>query len=206
MKAVDQLLPNATVGDDLRILENIHQEDYGIAICERDIQQLGDDISQAIERGIVVQIEGTTTDIETKLGAYFIENVPHCKRLQRDVLDLVKTFEKVTEASSFRLSLSTVSGNMCRKFHTDINDLRLLCTYAGEGTLWVAEDEESRVVDVEAPINAEQIHQAQAGDVLILKGALYPNGNPVLHKSPAIESTGQKRLLLRLDTNNVLEF
>ncbi len=98
---------------------------------------------------------------------------------------------------------------MCRKFHTDINDLRLLCTYAGPGTLWVAEDENNRDYD-EEHIGEVRIHQADTGDILILKGALYPKGKPVVHGSPTIEETDGKRLcerlLLRLDTNSFLDF
>ena len=28
---------------------------------------------------------------------------------------------------------------MCRRFHTDVNELRLLCTYSGPATLWLPE-------------------------------------------------------------------
>ena len=101
---------------------------------------------------------------------------------------------------------------MCRKFHTDINDLRLLCTYIGPGTLWLPDeavdlkalqkggDEQALVVD------EQQIQQVSTGDVVILKGALYPEANPILHRSPSIEESGEKRLLLRIDTNEFLNF
>ena len=45
-----------------------------------------------------------------------------------------------------------------------------------------------------------------AGDVVLLKGALYPGANPILHRSPSIEELGKVRLLLRIDTNSFLNF
>ena len=47
---------------------------------------------------------------------------------------------------------------------------------------------------------------AQTGAVAVLKGAIYPqkNTNAVVHRSPAIEETSEKRLLLRIDTNDFL--
>ena len=44
------------------------------------------------------------------------------------------------------------------------------------------------------------------GDIIILKGALYPEANAILHRSPTIEENGEKRLLLRIDTYEALGF
>ena len=93
---------------------------------------------------------------------------------------------------------------MCRKFHTDVNDLRMLCTYVGQGTLWLPDEavknEEYRTRRDEIVIDEDLIQQALTGDVLILKGALYPEANAVIHRSPTIEETNERRLLLRIDT------
>lgn len=45
------------------------------------------------------------------------------------------------------------------------------------------------------------IQQAGTGDIVILKGALYPDGHAIMHRSPTIEEMGAARLLLRIDTN-----
>ena len=101
---------------------------------------------------------------------------------------------------------------MCRKFHTDVNDLRMLCTYLGPGTLWVPDE----AIDLDASyargngkdivIDLEKVEQVGTGDVVILKGALYPEANAILHRSPTIEENGEKRLLLRIDTYEALGF
>ena len=116
----------------------------------------------------------------------------------------------MTQASSFRLLLTTVNTDMCRKFHTDINDLRLLCTYIGPGTLWLPDEIvdgkalQAGKEDTEIVIDAQQIQQVPTGDVVILKGALYAGANPILHRSPSIKEHGEKRFLLRIDTNEFL--
>jgi hypothetical protein len=53
-----------------------------------------------------------------------------------------------------------------------------------------------------------KIHEADAFEVLILKGALHEfnNSHAVLHRSPTTEETKQNRLLLRLDTQNFGKF
>ncbi|MEL6945774.1 MAG: DUF1826 domain-containing protein, partial [Bacteroidota bacterium] len=143
------------------------------------------------------------------LQNYFANNINGCKVLLDDITELLTTFKNVSQATSFRLLLATVSTNMCRRFHTDINDLRLLCTYIGQGTLWVPD----KVVNHRATtkgsnedmvLDEQQIQQVNTGDVIILKGALYEDANPILHRSPSIEKDGEKRLLLRIDTNDFL--
>jgi hypothetical protein len=86
----------------------------------------------------------------------------------------------------------------------------MLCTYLGQGTLWLPDEavdpKTSRSASHELVIDAELIQQIPAGDVVILKGALYPDADPILHRSPTIEESGETRLLLRIDTNESLNF
>lgn len=206
MLTEERLYPNATCGTQPEQLEEIHQKENSIAIYQRDIQSLDHELSSIISKDFTHRGSGTIEEIASGLATFFTEKLPQCERLRLDILDLVRLFDKVVKGDSYRLLFSTVSGNMCRKFHTDINDLRLLCTYFGEGTLWVVENKSSKETGDEQLIHEEQIQQASAGDVLILKGALHPDGDPILHRSPSIEENGGRRLLLRLDTNNLLGF
>ena len=103
---------------------------------------------------------------------------------------------------------------MCRKFHTDINDIRLLCTLSGEGTLWLPEFNVNReALDTQKDnedivIDPSYIMQAPENSAVLLKGALYPKSGTraIVHRSPTIEESGEKRLLLRIDTNDNLNF
>jgi hypothetical protein len=52
--------------------------------------------------------------------------------------------------------------------------------------------------------DAERVRCANTGDVLVLKGELWPNnrGRGAIHRSPPIEGTGSRRLVLIIDAPN----
>jgi len=202
-----QTYENAAIDYDGNVLQDIHLPSKNIAIYERSIAPLKTELADLATKTVECRASGTVKEIlaalKTDYGALFADY----PGLFADVAELLKLFERTAKASSFRLLLTTVRTNMCRRFHTDINDLRMLCTYVGPGTLWLpdtfvnreayhAEGSNTDIVE-----EASQIQQAGAGDVVLLKGALYPEANPILHRSPSIEEKGENRLLLRIDTN-----
>ena len=189
------------------ILETIRQNETNIAIYKRDVTSLRNELGQVADFPIECRTSGTTTEILSVLKNQFDQSPANYPLLYEDISSLLSLFEAITEASSFRLLLTSVSTNMCRIFHTDIIDLRLLCTYLGPGTLWLPDN----LIDIKAlregkgdRIDKRLIRQVPAGDVAILKGALYEDSRPVLHKSPSIEGLGQTRFLLRIDTNEFI--
>ncbi len=86
-----------------------------------------------------------------------------------------------------------------------------MCTYVGQGTLWLPDTAvdwkayTAHVGNEQIVKDKELIQQVDAGDVTILKGALYPNAKPIMHRSPSIEETAEERLLLRIDINQSLD-
>jgi hypothetical protein len=201
---------NWTIGNYPTILQQIHQNDINIAIYNREIEFLSSEISLLLDRQIELRASGTVEDIlsviKKELGSL------HTTLLLKDIEHLLSIFTQITKSGSFRLLLATVNTDMCRKFHTDINDLRMLCTYSGPGTLWLTEDNinhkamDSNLENESIVLDESRIQQANTGSVIILKGALYPleGTKAVVHRSPTIEESGQKRLLLRIDTNEKL--
>ncbi|MEO1712076.1 MAG: DUF1826 domain-containing protein, partial [Bacteroidota bacterium] len=149
---------------------------------------------------------GTKAEILAALHEYIQSSVPPASALYEDISTLLNLFEDLTEASSFRLLLTTVTSDMCRKFHTDVNDLRMLCTYIGPGTLWLPDEAILQAKGRDLQIDNRKIQQVATGDVVVLKGALYPEATPILHRSPAIEEAGETRIVLRIDTNEFLNF
>lgn len=198
--------PNAAISKDAAALKDIHIPSKNIAIYQRDDDSMSHELAQLASQSIEWRANGTLEDILRQVR----DELEHYPGLRKDVSALMELFEEITQASSFRLLLATVSTNMCTKFHADVNDLRMLCTYIGPGTLWVPDEaidqkalrENSR--DKEVAIDLQQIQQARTGDVVILKGALYPEASPILHRSPTIEENGERRLLLRIDTSEFL--
>lgn len=200
-------IPNAAKGDTLDNLRNILSPSINISSFQRKVGHLEKELNKLMEYKVKIRASGTLDELKETLGSRFKALDLHPSEVLNDILVLIEEFKNISNASKFRIFLSTVDSNMCRKFHTDINDLRMICTYLGKGTLWLSEEGLDR--DFLINQNREKdfvpeskyIKNAQAGEVLILKGALYHNGEAVIHRSPAIEGLGEKRLLLRIDTN-----
>ena len=197
----------AAIAYNAKILQDIHLPSKSIAIYQRNIESLTGELAKLANTKVECKASGTVEEVLILLKNYFRNQLPDCDALFDDITELLGLFEKTTQASSFRLLLTTVNTNMCRKFHTDINDLRLLCTYIGPGTLWVPDEAVNKKAvpakgqKQQITIDHLKVKQVQTGDVVVLKGALYPDAKPVLHCSPSIEEKGEKRLLLRIDTN-----
>lgn len=199
----------AAIGKEATVLNGIHDPNVNIAIYERSITPMEKEIEQLLTQEIRLKLTGNRAEIMQSFMAFFKEQKCSGERLLEDISHLLELFEKLTHIKGFQVFFSTISTDMCRRFHTDIHDLRLLCTYFGPATLWLPEEAADRNAHHIGEDNdqivkdKDLVQQANAGDVLILKGALYPQAKAVLHRSPRIEKTGQKRLMLRIDTNKV---
>lgn len=204
---------NWVIGNEPHVLENIIQKDISISVYNREIDAMHSEIQDLLNTNIDFRSSGTTEEIITELVQ--LENFSNSNgQLIEDIKSQLSQFEQISGSSSFRLFLGTVNTNMCRKFHTDINDLRMLCTYSGPGTLWLTEDNINRNAlnnkgdENDMVIDESKVRQAEEGTILILKGAIFPQENTkaAVHRSPTIEETGERRLLLRIDTNDFLNF
>lgn len=187
------------------VLHAIHNTDINIAIYNRDFRPFSKEANILLNDPLEVRSFG-----ETKV---LIQIIQHALKehilIGKDIISLLQLFKKITRANSFQISLKTVNTNMCRRFHTDINKLRLLCTYSGSGTLWLKEDNIDRKALYSFEDNASivldkaKIQQVHTGSVVLLKGARYPQKETraAVHCSPTIEESKGKRLLLKIDTN-----
>ncbi len=203
---------NWSIGNTADVLKDIHHVDTNIYIYERGIRSLKEEIDMLLEEGIEIRASGTfdtimnevTDELDTGEFNYMI----------LDIRQLLTSFMDLTGATSLRFLLATVNSNMCRRFHTDINDLRMLCTYTGPGTLWLTEDNVNREAlngqedNEDIVLDESKIRQADTGAVVLLKGAFYKKEGTraIVHRSPTIEESGVERLLLRIDTNGFMNF
>lgn len=203
---------NAAIGQEETILRDIHIPSKNIAIYQRDIGHLEGALAQIAEQTVEFKASGTVKEVLLQLEEGLNGSLSAYAFLLEDISKLLHLFERTAQAASYRLLLATVRTNMCRKFHTDVNDLRLLCTYTGPGTLWIPDElvnQKATPAKTEGQVQQlgeAQIQRVRTGEVAILKGALYMDANPILHRSPTIEESGQTRLLLRIDTNEFLSF
>jgi hypothetical protein len=213
MEETCTLSKNYAIGTSLTVLDSIHEVDTNIAIYKRNIVCLSDEIESLLSFDVDVKATGDLQAIEEVVSEAL--DASKFGKIIADVKGLLQVFSNVAGAESYRLFLGTVNTNMCRKFHTDINDLRMLCTYIGPGTLWLKEDNINRRAlvssssqDEDIVVNQNEIQQVEAGSALILKGAIYPKEGTraIVHRSPTVEESGERRLLLRIDTNEFLNF
>jgi hypothetical protein len=111
-----------------------------------------------------------------------------------DIVSLAEVYMGATQTSVLNLRLDVVSGNACHKFHQDYVTARLLCTYRGAGTQF------GQSHGNQAP---EDVHQMAEGHVGLFRGRLWSSGGPdiLLHRSPPIEGSGERRLLLVIDAH-----
>lgn len=129
-------------------------------------------------------------------------------QLRADLDTLLGLWVKLVGDVPLRVQLSTIENQKCPRFHIDNVGLRLLCTYAGPGTEWIAESaldrDRLRTCSMsDAPLRpGGQVSQVERFDVLIMKGSAWPgNGQRgAVHRSPHVH--GQRRLVLTLDTQH----
>lgn len=127
--------------------------------------------------------------------------------LAQDVAALAFLFAHVAGVAEVRLRLDAVRDAPCPLFHVDHVALRLLCTYTGPGTQWVAEEDVRRgelglrgraVARANAAIAAPgAVRALRPGWAALVKGRGFGDGTPgLVHRSPASD---EPRLLLVVD-------
>ena len=203
---------NWAIGNFISVLDDIHESHVNIAIYNREITLLTTEANSLLEKDIKLRLSGNIDAIINEV--HQTVSPIDFPAITNDIKSLLHLFKKVSKAKSFRLFLATIDNTMCGKFHTDINDIRLLCTYRGSGTLWLKEENVNREAlssfgnNGSIAIDKNDIQQAPTGSVVLLKGAIYPKEETkaIVHRSPTIKENSNKRLLLRIDTNEFLNF
>lgn len=125
-----------------------------------------------------------------KPGALLAELPALPDSIARSITDLARRFASLMQCETVRVRLEGITGNACRKVHADYTDLRLICTLAGPGTDYTLGD------DPDGPLE-----RIPTGMVALFKGHEFSAGHqPCLHRSPPIEDSGERRLVLVIDT------
>ena len=196
---------NAAVASSISILKDILREPINVSIFQRNIEAASEEISLFLQQDFQLKMSGPPDELIKYLKTTFKNRGLPQGYVLEDIVNLLDSFQEITQANSFRILFSIIQTDMCRRFHTDFNRLRLLCTYAGPATYWLPEEGADSFAhysgegNEDIVKNPDLIQQANTGDVLILKGAVYPDAHAVIHRSPSIKNTGTKRLLLRVD-------
>jgi len=134
------------------------------------------------------------------------------RELHADIARWAVTFGDLIERRHVHVQLLSLAHDMCRKLHADNIPLRLLRTYAGPATEWVADEDVVRANLGRTDVGYDEanrsvlrhpsaLRHASVGDVVLLKGDAWPGfaGCGAVHRSPPIEDHGDRRLLLKID-------
>jgi len=179
------------------ILNEIRSADCNLSIWEREFSANFPQLLDANPRD--VRFSTTNSQIAAQLstelkGSGFQDSVER-GLLERDIIELAEKFSSILNIQKFEVRIEVVTTNSCRKWHADYVTARLITTYAGTGTQWLCAKAAQQVRDGSDP---DEIGQMSAGDVGIFKGKLATD-EPAIHRSPPIEGTGERRLLLVLN-------
>ena len=121
--------------------------------------------------------------------------------LRNDVTLLTEILGELVDCPCVVVRYASVESAMCPRWHIDRVPIRMLCTYAGQGTEWLENQQadKRKLSDPEIADGAKQ--RAASGEVVLLKGALWQGnaGFGAIHRSPAMAPGELPRMLLTLD-------
>ena len=198
------------VGAQSASLTNIYDDDVNIAIWQRRFDPSFEQLVEACAaRRPTISIAAPPRDIakvvQNELGGQASE------ALAADIAQLSEMFACLFDLETVGHRLTVLQGSMCPRFHVDFVPCRMITTYCGVGTEWLAHGDVDRSKlgrgnngkpDHESGVytDCNSIQRLNCGDVALLKGEAW-QGNEnagLVHRSPEV-GEGQSRLLLTLD-------
>ena len=198
-------------GSEPTIFTDIYQEETNIAIWQRELSttlkcSVNDFVESnpTFQTSITVTPQNVLSSIRGSLGTASEE-------LSENIAQLVDMFCLLFDLKCTGLRLATLDRAMCPKFHVDRVPCRLVTTYQGAATQWLAHQSVNReklgigsdgLPDDQSGLykSESDIQQLNCDDVALLKGEVWEaNENAgLVHRSPAL-AAGERRLLLTLD-------
>ena len=120
--------------------------------------------------------------------------------LREDISTPVEVLQELLGCESCGVRVKVLEGPMCPRFHVDKVPCRMLMTYLGEGTEWIAHDDcDFTAMGSDTPPLLQHcaIKQLKPGTWSLLKGGQWFEGyGGVVHRSPSCK---ERRLLVSID-------
>lgn len=192
-------------GKQADVLTGIYEPHVNMVVWQRSLPET---LQLAIEQGLN---EGLTLNVSEEIPVASALRALQTNyslsqwdaALSEDVAVLVDMFGCLFDTELVGLRLRTLNSAMCPKFHFDRVPCRLVMTYNGTGTQWLANEhiviEHGRLV-CDPDSHSGNINTLQKGEVALLKGSIWEGNEqtPLVHRSPQVNSE-ESRLLLTLD-------
>ena len=203
---------HGVVGSTPNTLADIYQDGINIAIWQRQLATaLTEECQLLLERPGFTGCSTTFSATKLRyLDDILVDLAPY-SHLKADIRLLAEMFSCLFGLTTIGLRLTPLSDSMCPKFHVDRVPCRLITTYLGDCTQWLANDKVDRrklglgsvgLSDADSGLysSPDAIQTLAPGDVALLKGESWEGneGAGLVHRSPTVV-TGQQRLLLTLD-------
>jgi len=185
------------VGAEAGVLEGIHAPEINLAIWQRRLAaQLACEAVKLVVAGEGdVRLRGTVAQLDDRLaGAMREKGWPDAPCLRADVVALAARFAATMASPDLSLRLEIVTGDGCRKFHADYVTARLISSYTGPGSEWL-DNAAAQAMASGQPTKRADVRRLALGEVALFKGRLWSQ-TPIIHRSPPIAWTGQRRLVL----------
>lgn len=200
-------------GFDPSVLTSIYDKALNISVWQRtlvpNLKQVVTTFIQVnpnFKRSMTVSADSARTSLLDEL-----KGTGAIAPLVEDIAQLVEMFCYLFDQDRVGLRLTVLSHAMCPRFHVDRVPCRLVTTYQGPATEWLANAVADRsklghgnggYSDNESGLYADKhdVQKTKAGDVSLLKGEQWEGneGAGLIHRSP---ETDLPRLLLTLDFN-----
>jgi len=179
------------------VLKEVLEPDCNLSIWERDFSADLGGLLDGEPRDVRFDsnLEQLPNRLKNKLSVSGFADGPARTVLVADVLKIAWFYGDILGTDEMEVRLEVVTTNSCRKWHADYVKARLITTYLGTGTQWLDRDAAAQVKRGSDPDNFGQM---AIGDVGIFKGKLATE-TPAIHRSPPIQGTGERRLLLVLN-------
>jgi len=156
------------------------------------------DLTEAVSTGLApIRFEACRSEIGTELQRRLRDVLPEW--LAHDAAQLARILAQVANARRIALRIEAFTGDACRLFHADAVAMRLVTSYHGRGTQWLA-DADADVFQGDRAIPDDRVHEVATGTVAIFKGSRdTTGGHPLVHRSPPRQPGDAVRLFLAID-------
>jgi Protein of unknown function (DUF1826) len=195
---VPQRAPAATVGsaavlcDSAAVFEHIFDEAVALCIWNRAPDPILTDYLECLARLAPWERLARIRVREPNFGELLAGLEPAVGRIRlvTELTGLVDLFATLTDTEVVGVRITATKCRECPRFHVDRVGLRLLCTWLGEGTEWLAHEDVIRGRLSHQPAEVERsgaiIQRMQPFAVAVLKGEQWPGnaGRGAVHRSP----------------------
>ena len=202
--------PQQVSSERIDVLGEALRDDVNLAVWQRQLPEhlaafAGSLLAQGEPLAESLSIELADPQAEPALNGLLsgYSDLPGQAAFLADVAWLVQAYACLLDAKRIGLRLRALDGAMCPRFHVDHVPLRLITSYAGPGSQWLAEGELPRqLLGGSQALLSEGavVEQIGCGHVALVKGERWVGneGRGLIHRSPALPA-GERRLLLTLD-------